>query len=463
MNPPPTPAQILAKIIASNSGVRPHGDAAHVRYGFGLLCEPGAVYEVRALNGERGGRTIIGYYDDLDAMTIGAMLGTDSIVGGLSQPGYKAKGVYWTLNPVNRMLLARSANELMPFAERGSGVADDNIVERCLLLIDCDPKRPSGISSSDEEHEKALARAREVATFLRARGFSCLVAGSGNGGHVLVRVKLPNDAESTALIKNVLAALDAKFSDAEVAIDRTNFNAARICKVYGTVARKGSNLPERPHRLAPILEVDEPFLVASREMLEALVDELLPQPTTTAVATNGAAPKRAASTANQGTDYEKSVAWLNAFAAKHGILVTSTYDYNGGLRMLLAQCPWMAEHSSNGHSDVAMFVNAKGMLGFRCQHDHCVDKHWHEFREYYEPGYQQTADDWLTAPLEEPQWAEPQPLPGALPEVPPFEPKLLPVRIRPWVVDVAERAQSALDYPAITTMGGLRPHSDAAR
>jgi hypothetical protein len=391
MNPPPTPAQILAKIIASNSGVRPHGDAAHVRYGFGLLCEPGGVYEVRALNGERGGRTIAGYYDDLDAMTIGAMLCTDSIVGGLSMAGFKAECVYWTLNEVNRVLIARSANELSTYVERGMSVADADIVKRRWLLIDCDPKRPSGISSSDKEHEKALAKAREVAAFLRARGFKCIVADSGNGAHVLVRIDLPNDAEATALVKGVLAALDARFSDAEVTIDRANFNASRICKVYGTVARKGSNLPERPHRLTRILEVDEPLSVASREMLEALVKELTPEPKSKATR-NGTAPKRATSSAAQGTDYEKGVAWLNGFIAKHGIIVTSTHAYNGGICMLLAQCPWMAEHSSNGHSDVALFVQSDGKPGFNCQHGHCVDRDWKVFRKHFEPDYDDEPD-----------------------------------------------------------------------
>ena len=32
------------------------------------------------------------------------------------------------------------------------------------------------------------------------------------------------------------------------------FNAARIVKAYGTVARKGDDIPERPHRLSRILE-----------------------------------------------------------------------------------------------------------------------------------------------------------------------------------------------------------------
>src|SRR5712692_11039504 len=45
-------------------------------------------------------------------------------------------------------------------------------------------------------------------------------------------------------------------------------------------------------------------------------------------------------------------------------------------------------------------------------------------------------------------WPEPRPLSGALAEVCPFDPELLPETLRPWVLDVAERLQVPADYPA---------------
>jgi uncharacterized protein DUF3987 len=66
-----------------------------------------------------------------------------------------------------------------------------------------------------------------------------------------------------------------------------------------------------------------------------------------------------------------------------------------------------------------------------------------------------------------PQWPEPQPLPGGLPAVPAFNEHLLPDSVRAWVVDIADRAQAPLDFPAvgaITALGsaigrrlGIRP------
>lgn len=55
-------------------------------------------------------------------------------------------------------------------------------------------------------------------------------------------------------------------------------------------------------------------------------------------------------------------------------------------------------------------------------------------------------------------WADPMPLPEALPPVAPFDPELLPEALRGWVMDIAERMQCPPDFPAvgvITALSGL--------
>jgi Protein of unknown function (DUF3987) len=49
-------------------------------------------------------------------------------------------------------------------------------------------------------------------------------------------------------------------------------------------------------------------------------------------------------------------------------------------------------------------------------------------------------------------WPAPRPLAGALAEVCPFDPKLVPEALRTWVLDVAERLQVPADYPAATLL-----------
>ena len=70
-----------------------------------------------------------------------------------------AEGVYVTLNPVNRLLLARANNKVIE-AQRKASTADEDITRRRWLFIDLDAVRPSGISSTDAEHQVALDKAR---------------------------------------------------------------------------------------------------------------------------------------------------------------------------------------------------------------------------------------------------------------------------------------------------------------
>jgi hypothetical protein len=205
-----------------------------------LLLEPGQVAELRCLNTVKG--TISGYFDDFNKLA--------KVAAKISG---QAPAVYITLNPVNPALLARSVNRVTPFAKQTTSDAD--IIKRRWLPIDFDPVRPAGISSTDEEHEAAIQRAEDARVWLSDMGFpSGILADSGNGGHLLHRIDAANDDAARALIEGTLRALNEKFSDDKVKVDLTTFNAARIWKLYGTMACKGDSTEERPHRIARILE-----------------------------------------------------------------------------------------------------------------------------------------------------------------------------------------------------------------
>ena len=52
-------------------------------------------------------------------------------------------------------------------------------------------------------------------------------------------------------------------------------------------------------------------------------------------------------------------------------------------------------------------------------------------------------------------WPEPLPIPDDLPPVKPFDPVLLPSTLRPWIVDISDRMQCPLDFPAVASMVAL--------
>lgn len=229
----------------------------------------GEVAEIRALGlsgkskaweGYVGNGAVAGYFNDPQAF---ARCAADLDAAG-------ASGVYFTLNPVAPDLLARAANrcKASPSVLKAT-TKDANVACLRWLYVDIDPQmadgtRRVGMSSGDEELETALSTAKAVAGFLEeGLGFARGLRGfSGNGFHVLYRLPdLANTPENKDLLKRCLEALAARFSTPQVDIDATTFNPARICKLYGTMARKGDSVPERPHRLSYLFK-DQPLVLA---------------------------------------------------------------------------------------------------------------------------------------------------------------------------------------------------------
>lgn len=187
----------------------------------------------------------------------------------------QAEGVYFTLNPLDPALLARRYNRV-DSGQDGCG-CDKDVLRRRWLLVDADPVRLSGVSSTDEERAKTKEVVFGLRAHLTAAGWPApVVADSGNGYHLLYRVDLPS--EDKGLVKRVLAALASRFDTAEVKVDQKVFNPARIVKLYGTLARKGDSTPERPHRWSAVLEVPEPVKVVQTSLLEALAAEAPAEP-----------------------------------------------------------------------------------------------------------------------------------------------------------------------------------------
>lgn len=221
-------------------------DAQHIIEAVRLIVGDGAVTELRSLDavvgGDRYPATYSGYFDSPEALAQAAA----TIKA--------AKGIYITPNPVDPALLARAKNRLRKMGRGDNSTGDHDIIARHWLLIDCDAKRPAGISASDDEHDAAIQRCREIYAHLHDRGWpDPIAADSGNGGHLLYRVNLPRD--DGGIVERCLAALANRFNDERVHIDTSVFNPARIWKLYGTSARKGDSTEDRPHRMARLLSV----------------------------------------------------------------------------------------------------------------------------------------------------------------------------------------------------------------
>jgi len=333
-----------------------------------ILTPPGGVFEVRAL----GDRTASGYFD-ADHLEDAA-----KAIEALDAPGIY-HGIYITLNPVNSALLSRRANRIETrLSSKDATTSDADITRRRWFPVDVDPRRPSGIGSSDEEHAAALKVARNVAGFLTefCRFPPALVADSGNGAHLLYRIDLPNDDATRTLIERCLKALGAAFDKPPAEdrpgweIDQTPFNASRIWKLYGTVARKGDNTPERPHRRSRILEVPETIEVVQAAALERLA----------ALAPEEEQPRQPARPRSDrsGPDLDE---WLKEYGAS---LPPYRAKNKPGFRSFYVfdVCPWDPSHRDRS---AYMGQLTSGPLIAGCHHNGCSGRTWHDLRALVEP------------------------------------------------------------------------------
>jgi hypothetical protein len=233
--------------------------------------EPDSVVELRILKVNDDPRhpayTVSGYFH---ASRL------DDLIGTALEWTARAEGVYITINPVNPDLLARTENRVV--VRPGRTTRDLNIARRKFLVFDADPQRPAGLSATDAEKLLARERIEALRKCLSGIGWpEPIVADSGNGYHLKYRIDLANNEAATDLVKRVLKAADQRFSDDRLKIDQTLYNASRICKVYGTLSRKGEDTPDRPHRGTKVLSMPEPFHVVPAEALEKFAAELQPK------------------------------------------------------------------------------------------------------------------------------------------------------------------------------------------
>ena len=258
------------------------------------------------------------------------------------------KSAYFTLNPLN----VPASFERGRLVSARNTAGDEDVTRRVRLLLDFDPERPAGTNSTVGEKATALEQAEGCREWLREKGWpEPSFCDSGNGLHLLFGVDLPNDADSTDLVKRFLVGMKARFP----LVDLVNYNASRLCKLYGVWSRKGEHSEERPHRRSAILEHGSGMVTIEQ------IRAASPGSTGIVVRNEEVKPSR-----------------LVGFLEHYGIEIRREKTIAGGLQIAIA-CPWIDEHSSENPSDtVASFIAGQG-YGFKCQHAHCAERHWREF------------------------------------------------------------------------------------
>ena len=149
--------------------------------------------------------------------------------------------IYVVMNPINDSFTGQSAS-------------DKDIAYRDLLLIDID-RHDTKNPANEVELEAAKFIAGKIIDYLSNGGWDDPIkVMSGNGYHLYyILDNVANSEENKIAIKDFLKGLATKFDNNIVKVDTCVFNASRITKVVGTIARKGEESAERPYRMARFL------------------------------------------------------------------------------------------------------------------------------------------------------------------------------------------------------------------
>jgi archaellum biogenesis ATPase FlaH len=271
---------------------------------------------------------------------------------------------YFTLNEINDACYGRQQCEKFVKSPKAT-TTDNDIIRRKWLLIDFDPKRATGVNASEEEFQLAKEKAKEVYYYLHDLNFpNPIMCESGNGFHLIYSIDLPNTTEITETIKAFLKSLSVMFSDDKVDIDEKVFNAGRICKLYGTTAKKGANLPDRPWRESRIVFVPKELVAIPLERIEQVV-KLLPKE----------------ESRPQNRSYGNESFNLDQFLNQHGISFKKVPS-SDGTRYIIDHCFFDENHKGK---DAVLFQYNTGAVAYKCFHQSCSSKTWKDVRLLFEP------------------------------------------------------------------------------
>lgn len=325
---------------------------AEIRKALALLKKPGEIFEIRIVGTSK--KIFSGYFKDVDLM-----------INQLKTLDLKKANVYFTINAINEACYDRSQRDQFQTYTK-STTSDSDIVSYNFIMIDVDPVRPSDTSSTDEQIQKAKDLGNRIHAFLRDLGFEKPAFGfSGNGCHLLYKVALVKCEDNKNLVKRALETLAMLFDTEEVKVDTTTFNPARVCKLYGTLAQKGSGKGQRPYRMSYLYGHQAELVSTDIEYIKKL-NSYYPQDLEKPQRYNNYNPRE--------FDIEQ---WLNKYNISYKAM-----SFSGGTKYVLDECPFDSNHRA---PDSAIFKMNNGAIGFKCFHNSCDGRTWHDVRMKFEP------------------------------------------------------------------------------
>ena len=331
---------------------------ATIRQWYDIFKDNHELVEIRVLDPNTR-KTYSGYFTDIETLL------------SAIKP-YDKCALYFTLNKIDDACYSREQHDKISTKVKAT-TSDNEILSRKWCLIDVDCEKPSDTNSTNEEKELAKVVVNNVYKFLRDEGFEKpVICDSANGYHLLYKQDMQSTPANTEVMKKFLQVLDMYFSNEKVKIDCSTYNASRVCKLYGTYSRKGSNTKDRPQRMSYILQVPTEVKITPNEYFEKVASSL-PEP-----------EKK-----DRFNNYGASSFDLDEFIKEHDIKVAKIEDGKDYRKYVLEECPFCSAHKA---PDSALFKMKDGGYGFKCLHNSCSQYTFKDFRLKYDPQAYQRRD-----------------------------------------------------------------------
>ena len=316
-----------------------------------IFHDEGEITEIRSF----GGTTFSGYYKDID----NAIRDIEILE---SKPDQQ---IYFITNAIREDCYGRAQRERLIMKPKNT-TNNEEIVGRKWIMIDLDPKRASGVNSSNQELEYAHKKAVAVYKFLRDNGFNDpVVCMSGNGYHLMYACRIGVSQETDLLIERFINALAMLFTDEQVDVDKKCKNRARLSKVYGTTAKKGANSDDRPWRTSYIVKAPDEVKINDIEYIKKIAN-LYPE--------DRPAP-------SPDNNWGQSKFDIESFLQKYSIEYKKE-TYKDGTKYVLAHCCFNENHKGK---DAVIFQRDNGALSYVCLHNSCSHYTFKDFRLHFDP------------------------------------------------------------------------------
>ena len=299
-------------------------------------------------------------FADEDIHEVAALLQDGTFVAGhfdnpvsaeaaIAALGENYRAVWSSLNPLATLPNGRTLNPAR--LTRGPRIGAVHIAARVSLLFDFDPPRPTGVMSTDAEHEAALEQARDCQSWLCSLGWARLpLCDSGSGAHLRPIVEMDTSATNTRLVQRTLTALEQKYGFVDVGM----WDLPRLCRYYGTWNRKGA----AQWRQSRVLDRGETKTVSASQ-LETLCDLMrVPKPQ---LVSDGVARPEA---------QEKFVRRFCRYCERIGVGVDAVRQLGDGT--LFVQTEFCLLNEEHIGSSCGVGVGRDGIRKNLCKHSGCA-------------------------------------------------------------------------------------------